>query len=565
MIVKAYRLWASWRLNRFSGHIFRGTENDHIRVLRGSERDLAFFQATARRAGRKFGVRHIIFSPAGIAHVDDFLGLIDLAAGEFSFDPAVCVAVLHTKQRRSGNGHLHLHLLVPEVDPVSGKSLSSSFSFLRHEKMARIGEYRLGEPFLRGRHLKPVAARLKKENRTVWDALIKAFPDLRPGSREGFSHPLAARAKREADVDLPEVRNFLRTVWQRSNRSVDMTKRAIAQMGLTLKPGNKRGIILLMKGDTQLGALHRLLDAPSKEIGRSFGDDRPEAEFGRHHPRGHERNLETAEGFRKRGGEHYRAPHHHRNPARHSEGTGGRAERAGGAASATGRAAVHPIGSQPLPPPSRLDRAELLSQRKRALDIAEPAFSRCLAYIDEQKRAVTQAQNRVRFDESDLLDEEAAVAAELRLAHDRVREMKTALRTLEKEEAASKSKQRGTRWWNFFRPHPKGADTAKPRLEAARMAKENAEKISSELRASLSRIRERREGRAYHHHLTKAAEEDRLKERMEALLALRTSLVREPDLAYKGLSHFKNAVAKLGRRGLPGEGIGEPELQGPRY
>ena len=56
MIIKGYRWRAHWHLKRFCDHVFRGPENEEVRVLQGSERDLADFQKTAQQAGRTNGM-----------------------------------------------------------------------------------------------------------------------------------------------------------------------------------------------------------------------------------------------------------------------------------------------------------------------------------------------------------------------------------------------------------------------------------------------------------------------------------------------------------------------------
>ena len=188
MIIKSYRLRAKWSLRAFKRHVFRGRENETIAVLRGSEGDLDFYQRTARTAGRTHGIRHVIVASDEEIGAERLLQVADMLAKEFGFDPQITVCVLHRKTRKDGQKVAHLHLMVPETDPVSGKLLDSSHSFPRQEKIARIAEFRFGLKHLRGRHLPSVAKAAKAEEPDVYASLVASFPDLSPGTPQPFDH-----------------------------------------------------------------------------------------------------------------------------------------------------------------------------------------------------------------------------------------------------------------------------------------------------------------------------------------------------------------------------------------
>ncbi len=159
--------------------------------------------------------------------------------------------------------------MVPETDPAGGGVLSSSHSFLRHEKIARIAEHQFGHEHQRGRHLPAVATALRSEAPAVYENLVASFPDLRPGVGQRFSHHAAARLKREAQIDLKAVASFAGAVWSRS-KSAGMVEKAFADFGLTLRPGDKPGVILVIHDAVPIQALHRLLQERSAIVRKEF-------------------------------------------------------------------------------------------------------------------------------------------------------------------------------------------------------------------------------------------------------------------------------------------------------
>jgi hypothetical protein len=94
-------------------------------VLRGTMADLLDARQDARSFGRQYCVRHWIVAPSQEASFQKMLEAVDALGAEFGFNPARAVVRGHRKPKaaaRTGLSDGHLHILVPEVDPITGGS-----------------------------------------------------------------------------------------------------------------------------------------------------------------------------------------------------------------------------------------------------------------------------------------------------------------------------------------------------------------------------------------------------------------------------------------------------------
>jgi hypothetical protein len=107
-------------------------------LVSGVVADLEDARADALRLGREYAVRHWILSPSVEISDEQRAGAVARLAAEFGFNPERAVVWEHTKSRATPDGcNQHFHVMVPEVDPLSGGVMSSAFDFARHEKLAR--------------------------------------------------------------------------------------------------------------------------------------------------------------------------------------------------------------------------------------------------------------------------------------------------------------------------------------------------------------------------------------------------------------------------------------------
>lgn len=244
MILKSVRIRARGRGEaEIMAHLLHGEENETVRILRGTPADVHDAFLDAQRHARVYAVRQFIVAPARAATAAQMLDVVAELGAEFGFDPAVTFAVEHRKARAVPDRFpVHLHVLVPEVDPESGRVLSSAHSYARQERVAREAEYKLGEPFVRGAHHRAVLAALRVGGKTaVADALDRAFPeaDAAPRPRSSYTDARHRRAAR-AGVDLPAAKQAVAAAWQ-TTATRPALEAALAVHGLLTRPGTKPG------------------------------------------------------------------------------------------------------------------------------------------------------------------------------------------------------------------------------------------------------------------------------------------------------------------------------------
>ncbi|MFY9289593.1 MAG: hypothetical protein WAP03_02650 [Methylorubrum rhodinum] len=270
MIIKGVRVRLAGRAaSSIVSHLVRGDENDSVHVLRGHPNDVYDMVADARRAVRSFAFRHFIIAPAVETSVVDMLKTLDALAREFGFDAATAFVVEHRKCRTSGAAFAgHLHAIVGEVDPTSGRVLGSSYSYPRQEKIARLEEHRLGHPFVQGSHHKAVLAALKAEGHAeVASALDRKFSDMgdKGSPRAAYTDVRHAAAKR-AGVDLPAARLAVAKAWESAKTGGEF-ERALATRGLSCRLGDKPGAwIVEDREGAFLGSLARLVKARKGDV-----------------------------------------------------------------------------------------------------------------------------------------------------------------------------------------------------------------------------------------------------------------------------------------------------------
>lgn len=299
MIIKAERVSTTASRRRLADHLFRGVENAAIEIVRGNERDLADLFRDARQHGARYSVRHWIIAPLEPTTHEQMLSVVDLLAREFDFDTSRAVIIEHKKTRATaGVFDKHWHLCVGEVDPISGRILSTSHDHARHEYVARLAEFDLGHRFQLGAHHRSVLARLRKEGRdAVANALDSACSTTdAPPPREGFTHAAHQLLKR-SNLDLPKIRASVRTAWKSAN-SADDLREALRKLGLSLASGDKAGEWIVEAEGRYVGSLRRLAGARKSDV-----TSRMEAE-----------NVSTIE---------HSTHHRPANPSRHQDATGG--------------------------------------------------------------------------------------------------------------------------------------------------------------------------------------------------------------------------------------------------
>ncbi|WP_338666251.1 hypothetical protein VQH23_26500 (plasmid) [Pararoseomonas sp. SCSIO 73927] len=275
MIIKATRIKAASGAGAVAAHVLRGDANEEITVLQGSEADLHAAARDAIAAGRTYALRHYALSPGEAATRQDAEAILADLGAEFRFDPGAAMLVEHRKPRAGGRGHdTHWHALVPEVDPVSGRVLSSSWMRPRHERVARIAEARLGHALVPGRWNAAVARALQADGRHDLAARVSAAAALpRP---EGSYTSQRQQAAARRGVSLPAARAAVAAAWRASDSPAAL-RAALAEQGIALREGDKPGVWIAEQGGTLLGALHRLAGVRVGEVRGRMAAPEPEA------------------------------------------------------------------------------------------------------------------------------------------------------------------------------------------------------------------------------------------------------------------------------------------------
>ena len=263
MIIKSTRYTTGASTKRVVDHLLRGDENDAVVILQGGERDLRDAWRDAQAHGKSSALRVWILAPAVETTREQAFEALAQIAEEFGFDKARATVVEHDKKRAVPTFDRHWHFAVGEVDPGTGRILSSSFDRPRHEYLARCLESRFNHPVTPGAHTRAVLARLRREGQSamadVLDATL-AEQDGTPRPRESFTTVEHQTAKRRG-VDLAKVREVATSALA-TCQSLSGLIAALAAAGLKLSPGIKSGEWVIDCGDGIEKSLRRLTRMP---------------------------------------------------------------------------------------------------------------------------------------------------------------------------------------------------------------------------------------------------------------------------------------------------------------
>lgn len=265
MIIKSYRVRTRGGAKRkLLDHLMHGEDNEEVSLVCGTLHDIDDAFADARRLGREYSLRHWIVAPSRAVADDELLSTVALLAQEFNAGSRRPVVFRHWKGQAHGSvpsntADRHLHVLMPEVDPVTNSVLSNSNNFARHEKLSRILEAAWGHPFTAGAHNTAVIKALRAEgNEPLAAALEATFADAAERPRQAFESRDHQRLKREG-YDLPALRLMISEAWTAKASYSDFIAK-LAGHNLSVKPGDKPQTFVIEAGDgTFVGALHRLV------------------------------------------------------------------------------------------------------------------------------------------------------------------------------------------------------------------------------------------------------------------------------------------------------------------
>ncbi len=251
-----------------SAHL-RKDEGARIEMLNSaaSSMDEAMSDMMIARDGSraKDAFLHLSISPSRDMSDDELRQVAGIVAKHFGGEENQAVLVFHDKDRASGKGNRHAHLVLGKVGP-EGDVIPAGFEKIRMETAMRIAEFEMGEPATLGRHH---ASSIKwcrengREDVAQWLDLQHGSSPEKPTSPA--SPAIRQKIERVTGTDLATVTMSVRDAWSRSDNAQAFTA-ALAESGFEIQKGQKDGVFLVMKEGVQVGALDRLLKEKRRAV-----------------------------------------------------------------------------------------------------------------------------------------------------------------------------------------------------------------------------------------------------------------------------------------------------------
>ncbi|WP_146165090.1 relaxase/mobilization nuclease domain-containing protein [Mycoplana dimorpha] len=267
MIIKGMRFRSRSTITRLIRHLQCAGDNEAVCFLRGTAADIRDMHADAVAHKATYSVRHWVVAPHEAMDRQQMLEVLEMLAREFKFEPTRAVVVEHRKARSTGDAaDVHWHILVGEIDPITGRVLKSSFDRILHELVARWSEYRFGHKFVPGKHTASIIKGLHKRGYECIAIKLEQIAGLVTEiSPEAFTHAQHQEKKR-LGIDLPNARNLVAEAVAKAMSRTELAA-DLAAFGLTIEAGSKPATWIVNNADGVLvGALHRLARRRKSEI-----------------------------------------------------------------------------------------------------------------------------------------------------------------------------------------------------------------------------------------------------------------------------------------------------------
>ncbi|GGB34550.1 hypothetical protein GCM10011316_03270 [Roseibium aquae] len=194
---------------------------------------------------------HIYLSPSHAMTDDELVRAAEIVREHLGAADHAAALVVHDKERRSGEGHSHAHLVLGRVSP-SGAVLESGFEKIKLETASRLIEFELGEEPVLARHHASAVRWLRQHGRAdVADWLTAAHgPD--PDKPQSAASPAHRQALSREGIGLSAVRATIRSAWASGGAE------AVRNAGYEIAPGRKSGVFVVARNGAEIGSLDRL-------------------------------------------------------------------------------------------------------------------------------------------------------------------------------------------------------------------------------------------------------------------------------------------------------------------
>ncbi|WP_373279306.1 relaxase/mobilization nuclease domain-containing protein, partial [Aurantimonas coralicida] len=223
--------------------------------------DMAGLVAEARLLAAARGVQarpflHLHLSPSSSLDRAALMRAAEIVLRELGVTDQSWAVEIHGKDRRTGTGELHAHIVVGRAG-ASGSLLRSGFEKIRVETAVRIAEFEVGDRHVLGRHHSASVRHLEKTGRHDVVASLRAAHGETPPRPQGLSAEKRMKADRRG-VDIVAQREMVRAAWSRSDDGRSFAA-VLAEDGLELRQGEKRGVWIVAIGDVEIGSVDRLV------------------------------------------------------------------------------------------------------------------------------------------------------------------------------------------------------------------------------------------------------------------------------------------------------------------
>jgi len=200
---------------------------------------------------------HMYISPSRDMSRDELVKAVDIALKHFGAEDHAVALVFHEKDRANGKGNSHVHAVASRFGP-DGHVLPSGFNKIKMETAMRLAEYELGEAPTLGRHTASAIKWMKANGRPEVAAWLEKAHGQNPEKPRSIITPDARQGLERKGVVMATVRQTVTAAWERSDNGKSFAA-ALAESGLKITKGEKDGVFLVHQGDTQIGALDRII------------------------------------------------------------------------------------------------------------------------------------------------------------------------------------------------------------------------------------------------------------------------------------------------------------------
>ncbi len=253
-------------------HLLKEENSPRVRILGGT---LAGDLPTAVRDMERLrdsskadaAALHIFLSPSRAMTDAELARAAEIVIGHLGAADHPAALVMHDKERQSGDGHHHAHLVLGRVSP-DGRVLESGFEKIKLETACRLTEFELGEEPILGRHHASAVRWLREHGRADVAEWLTDAHGPNPNKPTSVASPEKRQALSRQGIDLSNARAEIRGAWTSGGAE------AVRSAGYDIEPGRKSGIYVVSRDGVEIGSLDRLIKEKRAAVRSAMEVDR---------------------------------------------------------------------------------------------------------------------------------------------------------------------------------------------------------------------------------------------------------------------------------------------------